>query len=170
MVDDQPFGMASGAGGSADPDASAPSVVPPWLLKAKVVAPEPAKGYLRRASLLQRLDGLLERRLTVLRAPAGFGKTTVLADVAHGAKEQGLVVAWISLDDDDTPNIFGSYLAAAFEHAGLDLTPLNAHDAWASSRRPCSRWGCWHAPSRHTRRHAWSCWTRSIGCRAARCS
>ena len=133
MVDDQPFGMASGAGGSADPDASAPSVVPPWLLKAKVVAPEPAKGYLRRASLLQRLDGLLERRLTVLRAPAGFGKTTVLADVAHGAKEQGLVVAWISLDDDDTPNIFGSYLAAAFEHAGLDLTPLNAHDAWASS-------------------------------------
>ena len=86
-----------------------------------------------RAPLLARLDGLLERRLTVLQAPAGFGKTTVLADVARGVRERGVVVGWISLDGDDTPNLFGSYLAAAFEHAGLDVALLNAHEAWSSS-------------------------------------
>ncbi len=64
---------------------------------------------------MRRLDGLLERRLTVLQAPGGFGKTTVLADIARDAKERGLVVGWISLDEDDTPNVFGSYLADAFE-------------------------------------------------------
>ena len=48
-------------------------------------------------------------------------------------KERGLVVGWISLDDDDTPNVFGSYLAGAFEPAGLDLSLLSTQDAWASS-------------------------------------
>ncbi len=94
---------------------------------------KPPAGYVRRASLLHHLEGLLERRLTVLRAPAGFGKTTVLADVVRGVKAQGLVAGWISLDEDDAPNLFGSCLASAFEHAGLDLARLNAHDAWSSS-------------------------------------
>ena len=48
-------------------------------------------------------------------------------------KAQGLVAGWISLDEDDAPNLFGSCLASAFEHAGLDLARLNAHDAWSSS-------------------------------------
>ena len=60
-----------------------------------MLAPEPPAGYVRRASLLHHLEGLLERRLTVLRAPAGFGKTTVLADVVRDVKAQGLVAGWI---------------------------------------------------------------------------
>ena len=83
--------------------------------------------------MLKRFDGLLERRLTALRAPGGFGKTTVLADVAREVRQQGRVVGWISLDRDDTPNLFGNYLAAALERAGLDLTLLDAHDAWTSA-------------------------------------
>ena len=97
------------------------------------MAPELPAGYVRRAALLQRLEGLLKRRLTVLQAPGGFGKTTVLADFARGVKEQGLIAGWISLDGDDTPNLFGSYLAAALEHAGLDVALLGEHDAWSSS-------------------------------------
>ena len=130
----QPFWTASGTGATAGPEGSAAaSGVPSWLLRAKVLAPEPPAGYVRLEPLQRRLEGLLQRRLTVLRAPAGFGKTTVLADLASRTREQGLIVGWISLDGDDTPNLFGSYLAAAFEHAGLDLTLLNAHDAWSSS-------------------------------------
>ena len=82
------------------------------------MAPELPAGYVRRAPLLQRLEGLVKRRLTVQQAPGGFGKTTVLADVARGAKEQGLVAGWISLDGDDTPNLFGSYLAAGVRARG----------------------------------------------------
>ena len=129
----EPFRMASDAAGAGGSGVSASPGGPSWLLEAKVLAPEPPAGYVRRPPLLARLDGLLERRLTVLQTPAGFGKTTVLADVARSVRERGVVVGWISLDADDTPNLFGSYLAAAFEHAGLDVALLNAHEAWSSS-------------------------------------
>ena len=123
----------SRAGGSGNPDDAAPKEQPSWLLRAKVLAPELPAGYVGRRPLLQRFEGLLERRLTVLQAPAGFGKTTVLADVARDRRDRGVIVGWVSLDDDDTPDVFGSYLAYAFEQAGLDLGLLNAHDAWSSS-------------------------------------
>ena len=109
------------------------SVVPSWLLKAKVSAPEPGTGYVPRDGLLERLDAVLECRFAALQAPAGFGKTTLLADLSRRKQKQGLLVGWISLDEDDTASLFGSYLAYAFECAGLDLSPLNDVDVWSSS-------------------------------------
>ena len=129
---DKPAETAAGHGESAGRDVSALSAESSWLLKAKVLASEMPAGYVGRPSLLQPLAGLLQRRLTVLQAPAGFGKTTALANVVRDRKNRGVVVAWLSLDDDDTPDLFGSYLAYAFEQAGLDLGLLNAHDAWSS--------------------------------------
>ena len=133
LLSSQPFHAASDAGGVARRGSSASSIVPSWLLKAKVTEAALPDGYLRRPRLLQRLDGLLERRLTVLRAPAGFGKTAVLADIALAAREQKRVVAWVSLDDDDTPDVFGDYLASALEHAGLDLSSFGAQESWSSA-------------------------------------
>ena len=124
--------MGSGAGGSAGGDESTAGVGPGWFQKAKVRPPECPKGYVSRSSLAQRLEGVLQRRLTVLQAPAGFGKTTLLADVARRTKEVGVVVGWISVDDDDAPNVFGSYLAYAFEQGGLDLGTHGTHDTWSS--------------------------------------
>lgn len=117
-------------GGAEDP---VPSVVPSWLLKAKVVVPAPLPGYIFRPSLLAQIDSALQRRLTVLQAPAGFGKTTVLADVSQRTKAQGRVVGWLSLDGDDTPSVFGSYAAYAFEHAGLNLSDVADQDAWGAA-------------------------------------
>ena len=128
-----PFLMPSGTGGSVGGDESTAGVGPGWFQKAKVRPPDSPKGYVSRPSLAERLEGVLQRRLTVLQAPAGFGKTTLLADVARRNKEQGVVVGWISLDNDDTPNVFGSYLAYAFEQGGLDLGVLGSHDTWSSS-------------------------------------
>ena len=119
-------------GNATDPDAAASSSWLSVLLKAKVIAPEPPAGYLRRGVLLARLEGVLERRLTILRAPSGFGKTTVLADIARDMRERGVLVAWISLDADDTPKLFGGYLAAALQRAGLDPPALHSRDAWSS--------------------------------------
>ena len=114
---------------------SAPTsnVVPSWLLKAKVSAPGLGAGCVPRDALLERLDTVLERRFAMLQAPAGFGKTTLLADFSRRKAEQGLLVGWISLDEDDTPSLFGSYLAYALECAGLDLSVLNDLDAWSSA-------------------------------------
>ena len=98
-----------------------------------MVAPEPTPEYVGRASLLEQVDEVLQRRLTALQAPAGFGKTTVLADVSRRKREQGLVVGWLTVDESDTPNVFGSYVAYALEHAGLDLANVGDPDAWSSS-------------------------------------
>ena len=109
------------------------AIVPSWLLKAKVSPPDPGAGYVPRDALLQRLDAAFERRFALLQAPAGFGKTTVLADFSRRKQNEGLVVAWVSLDEDDEPSLFGNYLTYAFECAGLDLSELNDPGAWSSS-------------------------------------
>ena len=124
--------MASGNGGPAGAGADPESCLPSWLLRRKVVAPELPPGYVRRAALLQRLDGFLERRLTVIQAPAGFGKTLVLAEIAGSARDEGRLAAWLACDDGDTPDAFGSYVALALEQAGLNLGLPAAPDAWWS--------------------------------------
>ena len=69
----------------------------------------------------------------MLRAPGGFGKTTTLAEIARRAKEQGVLVAWLTVDEDDAPGLFGAYLAYAFEHAGLDLEMRHSEEAWTAT-------------------------------------
>jgi LuxR family maltose regulon positive regulatory protein len=55
----------------------------------------------------------------LLCAPAGFGKTTLLADWVHSAQWP---VAWLSLDpDDNDPARFWRYMAAALERAGVPV-------------------------------------------------
>ena len=83
------------------------SVVPSLPLIAKVTIPAPTTAYVPRASLLRRLDSVLERPLTVLQAPAGFGKTTVLADVSRRTQKPGVIVGWLSLDEGRYPERAG---------------------------------------------------------------
>ena len=52
-------------------------------------------------------------------APAGFGKTTLLAAACRDAMRAGVPVAWLTLADDD-PASLDTYLAYAFRQAGLD--------------------------------------------------
>jgi LuxR family maltose regulon positive regulatory protein len=78
------------------------------------MAPRPSRVRVGRAALLQRLDSAVERRLTIVSAPAGFGKTTLLAEWHETLRERGHLTAWLSLDDDDDdPQLFGAYLLAA---------------------------------------------------------
>ncbi len=56
-----------------------------------------------------------------------------MADIARCWQEQGLVAGWVALDGDDTPRVFGSYLAAAFEQGGIALSRLDPDDGWSSA-------------------------------------
>ena len=89
-----------------------------WLLRHKVGPPDPIDGFLERPQVEDRC-ALLGRRLTVLHAPGGFGKTALLADRCRALREQGVVVAWLSLDGRDGPGSVATHLALAFEQAGL---------------------------------------------------
>ena len=51
--------------------------------------------------LLSQLSQGLSRRLTVLVAPAGFGKTTLLAAWHAALWQQGTACAWVTLERDD---------------------------------------------------------------------
>jgi LuxR family maltose regulon positive regulatory protein len=78
----------------------------------KLVPPAPRAGLVPRAGLESLLQASLEAKLCLLAAPAGFGKTTLLAQwraVAGGRR-----VAWVSLEEGDNDSTrFWSYLVAA---------------------------------------------------------
>jgi LuxR family maltose regulon positive regulatory protein len=67
-----------------------------------------------RPRLSERLSRGAESALTLVSAPAGFGKTTLLADWLAVAAADGRSVAWLSLDRrDNDPALFWTYLVAA---------------------------------------------------------
>src|SRR5829696_6778466 len=83
------------------------------ILRAKLYVPRSRPEAVPRSRLRERLDEGAGRELTVVSAPAGFGKTTLLADWAQRSE---LPVAWVSLDErDDDPARFLLYLIAAIE-------------------------------------------------------
>jgi LuxR family maltose regulon positive regulatory protein len=89
------------------------------LLATKVNLPRTRPDRLARSRLLQRLDEGLGRALMLVCTPAGFGKTTLLADWATSTT---MPVAWLSLDpDDNDPARFWRYVAAALDRAGVPV-------------------------------------------------
>ncbi|AEQ97767.1 transcriptional regulator [Xanthomonas oryzae pv. oryzicola BLS256] len=61
------------------PSPSRDRVIPDWLLAGKLEPPLPRADAVVRDALLAALDEAQARPLTLLLAPAGFGKTTLLA-------------------------------------------------------------------------------------------
>jgi LuxR family transcriptional regulator, maltose regulon positive regulatory protein len=86
------------------------------LLRTKFALPRPRQSLVPRASLLSRLDEGLERRLTLLSAPAGFGKTTLVSEwiASRPELQEPPSVAWVSLDaGDNDPVRFWRYVITA---------------------------------------------------------
>lgn len=83
------------------------------LLQTKLSIPPVRADLVPRPRLLQRLNAGLAGKLTMVSAPAGFGKTTLLA---HWARGCSLPVSWLSLDESDNePVRFTAYLIASLE-------------------------------------------------------
>jgi LuxR family maltose regulon positive regulatory protein len=94
------------------------------LLLTKLYIPPPRQNLVLRPRLIERLnDGLsLDRKLTLISAPAGFGKTTLVSEWVSSPERYppehmcSNRVAWLSLDDaDNDPARFMSYLIAALQ-------------------------------------------------------
>lgn len=87
------------------------------LVRTKL-APASARGIVSRIARLGRLRRGLDRRLTLVCAPAGYGKTTLLAEWRNALVASDVKVAWVSVDqDDDNASIFSSYVVAAIVDA-----------------------------------------------------
>ena len=96
------------------------STTAPWLLATKVAPPTRTLHYIDRPRLAERV----ERSgwpIVMLRAPGGFGKTTLLSEICRREKQRGNLAAWLTLDEDDTADGVEMYLMYAFEAAGLHM-------------------------------------------------
>ena len=88
------------------------------LVSTKLRPPEARPKLVARPRLTEMLEREAGRRLTLISAPAGFGKTTLLGDWLQGRAGGGRLVAWLSLDGgDNDPARFLSYLVAALRRS-----------------------------------------------------
>jgi len=85
------------------------------LLATKLHVPRPQPGFVARSRLVRALGEALARQLVLVCAPAGFGKTALLAD---WVRSSSLPVAWVSLDSgDNDPARFWRHAVAALGQA-----------------------------------------------------
>lgn len=87
--------------------------MPTPILATKLYIPPPRPHAVLRPRLFERLNGGLRRKLTLISAPAGFGKTTLVSEWLAACQ---MPAAWLSLDAADRdPARFLSYLVAALQ-------------------------------------------------------
>ena len=96
------------------------------LFTTKLLAPQLLPSTLTRGRLLQRLETGITGKLILVSAPAGSGKSTL---VASWLQKTGHLTAWLSLDpNDNDPERFFSYLISALQRLeptfGLELQAL----------------------------------------------
>src|SRR5438270_1499461 len=81
------------------------------ILATKLYIPRLRPNVVPRPRLIERLNEGLHRKLSLIAAPAGFGKTTLVSEWVASCDRQ---VAWLSLDEgDNDPTRFLTYLVAA---------------------------------------------------------
>lgn len=91
------------------------------LLQAKLHPPVYSRRLIERPLLKEWIQAAEHARLVLVRAPAGYGKTTLMAQWYRSLQEQGTKAAWLSLDESDSdPDRFRSYLFAAIQQAMPD--------------------------------------------------
>jgi LuxR family maltose regulon positive regulatory protein len=84
----------------------------------KLYVPTPPRGLVTRPRLRERLRRGAESRLTLVSAPAGFGKTSLLAEWLAEPSGDNRCVAWLSLDRaDNEPASFWTYVVTALQTA-----------------------------------------------------
>ena len=97
------------------------------LVETKLFIPKPRRRMVARPRLSGPLSRGSDARLTLISAPAGFGKTTLLTAWLDAATDRS--VAWLSLDRGDRqPATFWTYVITALQTAvpgvGADVLPL----------------------------------------------
>src|SRR6266487_4858459 len=81
------------------------------ILHTKLMSPRWQPSAIHREDLLGRLDNSLDKRLTVVAAPTGFGKTTL---VSMWMASRDFASAWVTLDENDNdPSRFWIYVVSA---------------------------------------------------------
>jgi len=112
---------------TVDPRPAPTPAQPLPLLATKLYVPLPRANLVPRSRLVERLQAGLTGKLTLIAAPAGFGKTTLVSAWWATPTGSAVPMAWVSLDaGDNDPIRFWSYVIAALDtlQPGLGATAL----------------------------------------------
>ena len=111
--------------------------MPPSIVTTKLQVPRLCANFTARSRLTTQIDGGLDQMLTLISAPAGFGKTMLLAE---WASRHPYPVGWFSLDtNENQPSLFWLHFIAALQliAPGLDaLLPSSCADGSESPLQP----------------------------------
>ncbi len=106
------------------------------LLESKYRVPTRRPDAVARPRLAERLSAASQSALTVLSAPAGFGKTTALTEWLATVPAKAASIAWLSLDHrDNDPALFWTYVVTTMQTA-TDGVGEGASQLLASSSPP----------------------------------
>jgi ATP/maltotriose-dependent transcriptional regulator MalT/two-component SAPR family response regulator len=93
------------------------------ISKTKIIVPHRRPEILTRPRLLESMKGLLANKLVLLSAPAGYGKTSLLIDLARNVD---MKVCWLALDTlDRNPQRFMAYLVASITERFPDVGQIS---------------------------------------------
>jgi len=151
---------------------SGDSLGPAPLLETKLYVPRSRRGLVPRPRLSERLDRGTASRLTLVSAPAGFGKTTLLTEWLAAAPVSPAgerLVAWLSLDRaDNDPVSFWTYLIAALRTAAAGVGQSALTYLQQPSRRRSKRClpSCSTTWARWLARSCWCSTTTTLSTRA----
>ncbi len=106
------------------------------LLQTKLLPPLVRPNLVPRSHLIEQLNRKLNYygcKVTLLSAPAGFGKTTLASTWLHGSNFQ---IAWLSLDESDNdPARFLTYIVASLQKTNVGISK-SVQAMLASPQRP----------------------------------
>ena len=104
--------------------------MPSPILVTKFFIPSTRQELVSRPRLVEQLNQSLDRKLTLVSAPAGFGKTTLVCDwlknfQVNATDKRPYKIAWLSLDEDDNDfKRFLTYFTSALKKASDPDVPI----------------------------------------------
>ena len=94
--------------------------MPDWVIRSKLKPPVRLRNLVSRDRLYERLEESFDARLALVHAPAGYGKSTCLAQWRNMLIERSIPVAWLSFDEHDADLFqFLTYLIESCIEAGF---------------------------------------------------
>ena len=99
--------------------------IAPPLLKTKLHIPHRRPDMVPRSLLIKQLNERIQRKLTLITAPAGYGKTNLASEWTHSLKSEDTSnnrITWLSLEEADSEPIrFLSYVIAALQQVAPEI-------------------------------------------------
>jgi LuxR family maltose regulon positive regulatory protein len=106
------------------------------LIKTKLFIPPAPPELVKRPRLLDKIQAALHHKLTLVSAPAGFGKTTLLSEWIHDSQPP-IAAVWLSLEEADSdPRRFWEYFIAALRTLQPDIGGISLQLLHASQPIP----------------------------------